>query len=219
MSIKVIGTGFGRTGTDSMREALTILGFGPCHHMSEVIANEEQKRLWRALAKGAVPDWSALFAGYASCMDWPSAYYWRELIEVYPDARVILTWRSAESWWQSFEKTILAGISQSQDQESLGIALVSKQVFGGKAHDRAAAIALYEANVAAVMATVPPERLLVHNLGDGWEPLCAHLRVSVPDQPYPNRNNTREFQAGFALNQRAEGRSAASAPPDPRGRS
>src|ERR1051325_9359323 len=67
MSIKVIGTGFGRTGTDSMREALTILGLGPCHHMSEVIANEEQKRLWRALAKGAAPDWSELFAGYASC--------------------------------------------------------------------------------------------------------------------------------------------------------
>ena len=202
MAIKVIGTGFGRTGTDSMREALAILGFGPCHHMSEVIANEEQKRLWRALANGAAPDWNALFGGYASCMDWPSAHYWRELIEIYPDARVILTWRSPESWWQSFEKTIAAAISQSQDQESLGICLISKQVFCGKAHDRAAAIALYEANVAAVMATVPPQRLLVHNLGDGWETLCAHLHVPVPDQPYPNRNNTREFQAEFALNPR-----------------
>ena len=202
MAIKVIGTGFGRTGTDSMREALAILGFGPCHHMSEVIANEEQKRLWRALANGAAPDWNALFAGYASCMDWPSAHYWRQLIAVYPDARVILTWRSPESWWQSFEKTIAAAISQSQDQESLGICLISKQVFDGKAHDRATAIALYEANVAAVMATVPPQRLLVHNLGDGWETLCAHLHVPVPDQPYPNRNNTKEFQAEFALNLR-----------------
>lgn len=185
-----------------MREALAILGFGPCHHMSEVIANEDQKRLWRALASGAAPDWNALFAGYASCMDWPSAYYWRELINVYPQARVILTWRSPESWWQSFEKTILAGISQSQDQESLGIALISKQVFGGMAHDRTTAIGLYEANVAAVMATVPAERLLVHNLGDGWETLCAHLQVPVPAQPYPNRNNTAEFQAQFALNPR-----------------
>ena len=199
MSIKVIGTGFGRTGTDSMREALTILGLGPCHHMSEVIANEEQKRLWRALAKGAAPDWSELFAGYASCMDWPSAHYWRQLIEVYPDASVILTWRSPESWWQSFEKTILAGISQLQDQEALGISLIAKQVFGGKAHDRATAVALYEANVTAVMATVPRERLLVHKLGDGWETLCAHLRVPVPDQPYPNRNDTKEFRAQFGL--------------------
>src|SRR5690348_11542424 len=74
MSLRVIGTGFGRTGTDSMREALTMLGFGPCHHMSEVMAHAQQKRLWRALAKGAAPDWDRLFAGYKSCVDWPSAH-------------------------------------------------------------------------------------------------------------------------------------------------
>jgi hypothetical protein len=79
MALKVIGTGFGRTGTDSMREALSILGFGPCHHMFEVNRDPEQKRLWRALAKGAPPDWEQLFAGYASCVDFPSAVYWREL--------------------------------------------------------------------------------------------------------------------------------------------
>jgi hypothetical protein len=70
-----------------MREALTILGFGPCHHMFEVIANAEQKALWRALAAGGKPDWEKLFAGYHSCVDWPSAYYWRALIDYYPDAR------------------------------------------------------------------------------------------------------------------------------------
>ncbi|RWD12104.1 MAG: sulfotransferase family protein [Mesorhizobium sp.] len=199
MSIKVIGTGFGRTGTDSMREALTILGFGPCHHMSEVMAKEEQKRLWRALAKGAAPDWKELFSGYNSCMDWPSAHYWPELIKAYPDARVILTWRSLESWWESFEKTILAGIGQIEDQDALGLTLIARQVFGGRPHDRAHAIAVYEANVEAVMAAVPRERLLVHRLGDGWQPLCAHLGVPVPDQAYPNRNNTKEFRSAFSL--------------------
>jgi len=199
MSIKVIGTGFGRTGTDSMRAALAMLGFGPCHHMSEVIGNEEQKRLWRALAKGAAPDWGRLFAGYASCMDWPSAHYWRELIGFYPDARVILTWRSPESWWESFEKTIVPAIGQLGDQDALGVTLIASQVFAGRPKDRAAAIAVYEANVEAVIATVPAERLLVHRLGDGWEPLCAHLGVPVPAQPYPNRNNTKDFQTAFAL--------------------
>ncbi len=116
-----------KNGFVSMREALTILGFGPCHHMFEVMANEVQKRLWRALAKGAAPDWNQLFAGYASCIDWPSAHYWRDLIEFYPDAQVILTYRSPESWWKSFEKTNLAGIGQSTDQESLGLALISRQ--------------------------------------------------------------------------------------------
>jgi hypothetical protein len=199
MSLRVIGTGFGRTGTDSMREALTMLGFGPCHHMYEVMAHPEQKRLWRALAMGGAPDWDRLFAGYQSCVDWPSAHYWRELTEVYPQARVILTWRSPESWWESFQKTILPAIADSKDQESLGIALVAKQVFGGRPQDRAHAIAVYEANVEAVLNTVPAERLLIHKLGDGWEPLCAHLGLPVPDEPYPARNTRREFRTALSL--------------------
>ncbi|RWL40284.1 MAG: sulfotransferase family protein [Mesorhizobium sp.] len=200
MSLRVIGTGFGRTGTDSMREALTMLGFGPCHHMWEVMAHAKQKRLWRALARGEAPDWAQLFAGYKSCVDWPSAFYWRELIKAYPQARVILTWRSPESWWGSFEKTLLPAIAGSTDQESLGIALVANQVFGGRPHDRAHAIAVYRDNVEAVLNTVPAERLLVHKLGDGWAPLCSHLGVPVPDEPYPARNSSQEFRAALSLN-------------------
>lgn len=194
MTLKVIGTGFGRTGTDSMREALDMLGFGPCHHMYEVMAHEEQKRLWRAFVKGTPTGWGELFDGYASCVDWPSAHYWPDLIKAYPEARVILTHRSPESWWASFEKTIVPGLRNSTDPASLGLALVRDQVFGGKPDDRGNAIARYEANVKAVMETVPKDRLLVHELGDGWEPLCAHLRVPVPSQPYPSRNAAGEFK-------------------------
>jgi hypothetical protein len=177
-----------------MREALDMLGFGPCHHMREVNAHEEQKRLWRALAKGAAPDWNQLFAGYQSCVDWPSAHYWRELIAFYPEAKVILTYRSPESWWTSFDQTILAGINQGGDPESLGIALIRDQVFAGRPGDRDHALALYDANVNAVKETVPEERLLIHRLGDGWEPLCAHLGVAVPGEPYPSRNSASEFR-------------------------
>ncbi len=198
MALEVIGAGFGRTGTDSMREALNLLGVGPCHHMHEVNASEEQKRSWRALAQGAAPDWDRLFAGYRSCVDWPSAHYWRALIDVYPRAKVILTHRSAESWWRSFEQTILAGLRTSTDPESLGLALIRDQVFGGRPDDRAHAIACYEANVAAVQATVPADRLLIHEIGEGWEPLCRHLGVAVPSAPYPNRNNTAAFQQTMA---------------------
>lgn len=194
MTLKVIGASFGRTGTDSLREALNMLGVGPCHHMREVNANEEQKRMWRALVQGADPDWPRLFQGYGSCVDWPSAYYWRELIEFYPDAKVVLTYRSPDSWWKSFEQTILAGIGASNDPASLGLALVRDRVFGGRPHDREHAIALYEANVDAVKTTVPRDRLLVHNLGDDWGPLCAHLGVPVPAEPYPSTNSTSEFR-------------------------
>ncbi|AZO06543.1 MULTISPECIES: sulfotransferase family protein [unclassified Mesorhizobium] len=199
MSLMVIGTGFGRTGTDSMREALTMLGFGPCHHMSEVMGHAKQKRLWRALARGEAPDWAQLFAGYKSCVDWPSAFYWRELIEAYPQARVILTWRSPESWWESFEKTLLPAIAGSTDQESLGIPLVANQVFGGRPQDRAHAIAVYRDNVEAVLNTVPAGRLLVHKLGDGWAPLCSHLGVPVPEESYPARNTTQEFRSALGI--------------------
>ena len=194
MTLKVIGAGFGRTGTDSMREALDMLGFGPCHHMFEVIGNEEQKRLWRAFVAGTPTGWDQLFAGYSSCVDWPSAYYWPDLIRAYPEAKVILTHRSAESWWASFEKTILDGLHKSTDPASLGLALIKAQVFGGRPDDRGHAMALYEANVNAVKTTVPKERLLIHELGDGWGPLCEFLGVPTPTQPYPSRNSASEFQ-------------------------
>ncbi len=197
MPLKVIGTGFGRTGTNSMQEALDILGLGPCHHMFEVTNNLVMKARWRAFVKdGGQPDWEALFEGYSSCMDWPSAYYWRALIEAYPDASVILTWRSADSWWRSFESTLLQFHRTTDDRESVGFR-IADMVFGERVGDRDYAIGLYEANVAAVKATVAPERLLVHELGDGWEPLCAHLGVSVPDVAYPRTNSTVEMQARF----------------------
>jgi hypothetical protein len=198
MTLKVIGTGFGRTGTDSMREALNILGVGPCHHMHEITENDDLQAIWRRVGLGDKPDWEKLFAGYNSCVDWPSATYWPELIAAYPDAKVILTWRSAESWWGSFSKTILPVIESTEDMESLGATVVAGISFAGQPITRDHAIATYEANVAAVKATVSPERLLVFKIGDGWEPLCAHLDLPVPDVPFPRRNNTEEFKAKIA---------------------
>jgi hypothetical protein len=194
VTLRVIGAGFGRTGTDSMREALNLLGLGPCHHMFEVTENPIMKARWRAFMDSGVPDWDALFEGYNACVDWPSAHYWRELMAVYPQAKVILTWRSPESWWTSFEATILHFVRTTTDRKSVAVRIVEK-AFGDRAGDRDFMIGRYEAHVADVVATVPAERLLVHRLGDGWEPLCAHLAVPVPAVPYPSRNTTAELQA------------------------
>lgn len=192
MALEVIGAGFGRTGTDSMREALTILGFGPCHHMSEVMASAEQTAIWRAIARGERRDWETAFAGFRSCVDWPSAFYWQELSEAYPQARMLLTVRSAESWHASMEKTIFRAIGDPSDRETFGALVIREQVFGGRL-DRESAIAAYERNNAEVKAAFGPERLLVHALGDGWEPLCRFLGRPVPDHPYPRSNSTAEF--------------------------
>lgn len=200
MALRVIGAGFGRTGTDSMREALDILGFGPCHHMFEINRDETQRILWRALGKGAKPDWERLFAGYNACVDWPSAFYWRELIDHYPDAKMVLTYRASESWWASFEQTILAYVKRLDDLDSVVNTVIARQVFGGRPDDKAHAIAVYEAHVRAVLDAVPPARLLVHRLGDGWPSLCAHLGAPIPDAPYPQRNSTADIRNAIALN-------------------
>ena len=198
MPLKVIGTGFGRTGTDSMRKALNILGVGPTHHMFELGEDSPIRPLWLDLAKGAEPDWEKLFERYTACVDWPSAFYWRTLIDVYPDAKVLLTMRSAESWWTSFEATILKYIQSGDDPQGLAQLLVADQVFHGSPDDREHAIAVYNKNVADVIATVPPERLLIHNLGEGWQPLCDWLGLRVPTIDYPSGNTTSDIVTRLA---------------------
>lgn len=193
MALNIIGAGFGRTGTDSMRKALNILGAGPTHHMYEVGNNPTQREPWLDVVRGSQPDWNNLFEGYHACMDWPSAFYWRSLIVAYPDAKVILTMRSAESWWKSFEATILKYIQSGDDLNGFAQLLVADQVFQGNPGDRRHAIAVYDRHVDTVLATVSPERLLVHNFEDGWEPLCEWLELPVPDIDYPRGNARQEF--------------------------
>jgi hypothetical protein len=198
MALSVIGAGFGRTGTESMKLALEMLGLGPCHHMKEVIANPDQLRIWRSIAKGDEPNWEQAFAGYRSTVDWPSAYFWRELSDYYPGAKVLLTLRSPESWYASMEKTIFKTLSESTDRESIGIRLIAERVFGGRIGDRAHAIAAYEKNTTEVRAAFGDDRLLVYNIGDGWEPLCRFLDQPMPETPYPRANSAEAFNQFFA---------------------
>lgn len=197
--LKVVGAGFGRTGTHSMKQALEILGLGPCHHMAEVLARPEQLAAWRAIAAGEPPDWDGVFTGYGCAIDWPSAYYWRELAAHFPETRVLLTLRSPESWYKSFASTILQGIGPDSSPESFGHRIIRNAIFGGRPEDREAAIAAFNRNTAEVIAAIPASRLLVYEVGDGWEPLCRFLDLPVPDQPYPSSNSTEEFRAHFKL--------------------
>lgn len=197
--MKVIGAGVGRTGTYSLRIALNQLGFGPCHHMEEVLGNlPTQVPLWSAAVDGN-PDWQAIFNGYNSTVDWPTARFYRELQEAYPSAKFILTHRSPESWADSFSETIYklrAGRDQfppeMADWLNMSEAVIAQTGFPpGLNRDQ-----LMEAFVAhneAVKAAVPPERLLVYQVKEGWEPLCRFLDVPVPAEPFPRSNNRSEF--------------------------
>ena len=88
MPLKVVGAGFGRTGTMSLKLALEQLGLGPCHHMVEVITHPDTARYWIDAADGR-PDWDATFRGYASAVDFPTCMFYRELADRYPDAIII----------------------------------------------------------------------------------------------------------------------------------
>jgi hypothetical protein len=202
MALQVIGSGFGRTGTKSLKAALERLGFGPCHHMHEIVEHPDQVPFWRAIAAGEQVDWHAVFAGYRSQVDWPGAHVWRDTALAFPEAKVIHTIRPDDSWWSSFERTIGKLMRRHEDlplpphvQDILRIwnHMVGKPVFGGDLKDKAAAIAAFHRQTNAVQNALPPERLLIFDVAEGWQPLCDFLGVDTPSEPFPHHNLRADF--------------------------
>ncbi len=202
--MKVIGAGFGRTGTLSLKEALETLGFGPCYHMSEVSSHPEHAPLWTAAANGSDVDWNAIFEEYESTVDWPSAAFYVWLIEAYPDAPVILSVRDPDTWYESCINTIYpasapeagSDFATSDDPMAQMIAAVIWQgTFQGKFRDKRHAVSVFERHIEEVQTRVPADRLLVFDVRQGWEPLCGFLGVEVPEnQPFPRVNSTLDWQ-------------------------
>lgn len=199
MALRVIGAGLGRTGTYSLKLALERLGLGPCHHMEEVLNNAPvQVPLWQAAADGS-PDWDAIYSGYESAVDWPTAGFFHELAARYPDARVILGTRDADRWAASYAETIQALLADPgalpdpmQPWLAMASAVVARSGIAPDT-DRPALARAFEAHRAAVEQAIPAERLLVFQAADGWEPLCAFLDVPVPDEPFPRTNDRADF--------------------------
>ena len=196
MPLKVIGAGFGRTGTMSLKLALEQLGFGPCYHMIEVFPKPEAPGQWIAAADGK-PDWDAIFSGYQSAIDWPVARFWRPLMDYYPDAKIILSVRDAEKWFASTQATIFnPDMIDAGKVPPIFREMLAKTVFadiGGDPHDHDACVAAFEAHNARVRAAVPASRLLVYEASQGWEPLCEFLGAPIPEAPFPRENTTDTF--------------------------
>jgi hypothetical protein len=199
MALKVIGSGLGRTGTLSTKLALEQLGFAPCHHMVEVFMNPAQLPLWIDAGNGK-PDWDAIFGPYQAMVDHPGCGYWRELAAHYPDAKVLHTVRDPDKWFDSTQATIF-NPDRPEPPEGTPLRTFMDQLFafyGGDMHDRAFMTDFFRRHTERVVASVPPERLLVFNVADGWEPLCAFLGVEAPVAPYPRENSTEQFQTRIA---------------------
>jgi sulfotransferase family protein len=208
--LRVIGAGFGRTGTMSLKLALERLGLGPCYHMTEVFKSSEAAGYWEAAADGKPVDWEQVFAGYRSSVDWPGATFYRELADAYPHAKVILTVREPEAWFKSTQATIFARDIPDDSQEPwerMALKVIA-DLFDRQMHDKKKLIDVYEHHNEAVQREIAPDRLLVYEVSQGWQPLCDFLRVSVPAEPMPRVNTTEEFQQQVAamLAERAEER-------------
>jgi hypothetical protein len=217
MALKLIGAGYGRTGTMSTFTALKQLGF-PCYHMVEVImnkANAGHLDFWRKVANdppGRQQDWDRVFANYTAAVDNPACCVWRELIAAYPDAKVLLTLhpKGPDAWYDSTIDTIYftENVWQFKVLEfftpfgrkfgDMSRKLIWQRMLKGTMNDRARAIAQYQQHIEDVKAAVPPDRLLVFTVDQGWEPLCRFLGVAVPATPFPNVNDRTEIKKVIA---------------------
>ncbi|MFD8560387.1 sulfotransferase family protein [Streptosporangium canum] len=210
--MQVIGAGFGRTGTASLKAALEHLGLRPCYHMLEIFDHPEMAGQWLDIAEGRSADWDAVFGGYQATVDWPGASYWRELADHYPEAKILLNVRDPQRWYRSMEATIF---KQARTRETLagraGYAVlcrmsgdfaaftrmtrevVVERVFDGDITDKEHVLKVFKDHTDTVRASFPPDRVLVYDVMQGWEPLCAFLGLPVPTEPFPRLNDSASF--------------------------
>ena len=212
--MKVVGAGFGRTGTLSLKVALEDLGFGPCYHMYEVFEHPEHADFWEAAWQGEPVDWDGFLGGYEAAVDWPACTFYEELVRRYPEAKVLLSVRDPERWYESTRATIYemsritAGSRLSRATFGFlslfvpgvfGIGRMGNEIiwhgtFDGRFEDRSHAIKVFERHNEEVRRRVPQDKLLVYEVKEGWGPLCEFLGVEEPDKPFPRLNDAADMR-------------------------
>jgi sulfotransferase family protein len=209
--MRLIGAGLPRTGTLSQKVALEMLGVAPCYHMVNVLADLDEAQVWRRALDGEAP-WEELFDGFQATVDWPGSFFYRELVELYPEAKVLLSVRDADAWERSMRQTIwgifygdmlirdLSFARTRVDPKWRGYIEMMEQMWqqSGLIADGAATSSdsmksAMERFNEEVQRTVPPERLLVWSVSDGWEPLCEFLELPIPDTDFPHLNDSNQF--------------------------
>lgn len=209
MTLEIIGAGFGRTGTMSLKFALETLGFGPCYHMIEEMEHPEHDSVWQDATDSKAVDWDVLFDGYRSAVDWPTAAFWPELAQHYSAAKVILTTREPERWFESMANTIFPTLLAAPGPNNvvptahrrMTYSVIIERTFANQTVDREFVLEVFRQNTERVFREIPANRLLHYQPGDGWESLCAFLGVDIPDEPFPHSNKTVEFRQWAGLDQ------------------
>ncbi len=211
MSLQIIGAGYPRTGTTSLHLALEVLGFGECYHMIKLFENPGHVIHWENLANGKAVDWDKLFDGYRSSVDFPGSMHFDRLIEKYPDAKIVLTVRDRDMWYQSMSSTVFKfdpGVRlklrilfalpfSKRARQVFRVAKLAKGItskyFEGKADNKEYVLKRFDDHVKHVKGIVPSENLLVYDIKEGWEALCEFLNVPIPETPFPHQNKREGF--------------------------
>ncbi len=215
MSIKIIGAGFPRTGTNTLKVSLEQLGFTKTYHMKELLVHPHELQFWQTLRETGTTDWDALYNGYQATVDFPCYPWYKEHMKQYPDAKVILSTRPFEKWYDSVYSTIWqAQMPPSEEQKkemgeklaaNPGLAASMKCVkfagevimndhFQGKFLDKELAEKIFNKHHEDVKAYVPADKLLVFDVSEGWQPLCEFLGVPQPEEPIPHLNKKENFK-------------------------
>lgn len=209
--MKVIGAGLPRTATLSQKLALEQLGVGPCYHMVNVLGDLSQAEYWLDALDGK-PRWDEVLGGFQSTVDWPGGFFYKELMEQYPEAKVLLSVRDENKWDASIRETVwdfrngdslMSNLAQARAKVDPGWARFMEMIdgllwtgngtFADGHHTSKERIAAMQKHNEEVKATVPSDRLLVWTASDGWEPLCEFLELPVPSEPFPNVNDKKDF--------------------------
>lgn len=210
MGLKIIGSGFGRTGTLSLKAALEILGFDPCYHMEEVIKRPSHINMWYQIGQNQPVPWDNIFANFQATVDFPASVFYRELLDTYPEAKVVHTVRDAERWYDSTAETIYGAANNFPFwvpqlfpwlRRFIGLqeSLVWQKIFNGRFPDRPFAIQRFHQHTKTVRQHVPAAKLLIFQVKEGWQPLCAFLGVPVPNVPFPHVNDREMILRRFKV--------------------
>ena len=213
MSIKIIGAGFPRTGTNTLRESLEKLGYVKTYHMKNLLTNPDNLKYWTTLKTTGTTNWDELYNGYQATVDFPCYPWYKEHMKQYPDAKVILSLRPFEKWYTSFYSTIwqaqnppeseraamgekMAGDPRLQSvMKVMGFAkqAITEDHFQGRFLDKEFMEKIFNEHNEEVKKYVPADKLLVFDVSESWEPLCKFLDVEVPDEPLPHTNKKEDF--------------------------
>ncbi|KAJ7610979.1 P-loop containing nucleoside triphosphate hydrolase protein [Roridomyces roridus] len=218
--MEVLNLSMSRTGTASMKAALLILGYNDCYHFFNIYENIQDCDMWveayqakfQGKGKFGRAEFDKILGHCRAVCDAPCNSFGPELIEAYPEAKVLLVERDIESWYKSwnvvldgiFDKTFhvaewfdpawmgrlaaLVRIWMNEDLESPTMPEAQKV-----SRDK------YRAHYAEIRRVTPKERLLEYELGSGWEPLCKFLGKPVPDVPFPRINEASAYREKMAV--------------------